>query len=62
MEKFSLTKQKCYELASRFESLGLVEWVAKECENEFLRIQPTIMQATGEPAAPQKNTAESRII
>ena len=45
MERFGLTKSQCYELAGRLESLGVVEWVAKEAEGEFLRIQPTIMQA-----------------
>ena len=35
MEHFGLTKPQCYELAARLESLGLVEWVAKEADGEF---------------------------
>jgi hypothetical protein len=49
MEHFGLSKTKCYELAARLESLGLVKWVAKKAIGEFLRIQPAIMQAVIEP-------------
>ena len=49
MQIFGLSKRQCYELAGRLESLGLVEWGAKQAQGEFLRIQPAIMQAVKEP-------------
>ncbi|QDV56261.1 TIR domain-containing protein [Rosistilla oblonga] len=38
-----LSKTQCYEIAARLELHGFVEWVAKQADGEFLRVQPSIV-------------------
>jgi hypothetical protein len=49
-----ISKSQCYGIAAKLESLGHVEWVAKQAEGEFVRVSPSLLNV--QISEPSKTT------